>query len=227
MKFSAALGRAARPHQPVAEDVLLADDGGVVRSRSRIRCRARRAPRACLGRPAPAARRRPASDCAACGRRARGSCARARPRSTARWRRACPRPAAPSRACVTASNTLAPGSARSAAKLRPARAPTSITSARFRHRKGRQPAPAPRCRAARAIRLRRDRAGPAAAACRAASRLRSAPAGAPRNSPRSARSARARRPRPAARAPAACPADSRTASPAAVWNSGSQCSMPG
>ena len=55
MKFSARLRGAARPHQPVAENVLLADDGGVGGLEAGLRGRARRARPAASAAPAPPA----------------------------------------------------------------------------------------------------------------------------------------------------------------------------
>ncbi len=79
-----ALRGAARPHQAVAQNVLLADDGRVRRSRSRLRGPAPRARPAASAAPGPPATNRPATGCAGRARPARASCARARPRSTAR-----------------------------------------------------------------------------------------------------------------------------------------------
>ena len=55
-----ALGRPPRPHQPVAQNVLLADERRRRRSRSRLRGPAPRAPPAASAAPAPPARTRPA-----------------------------------------------------------------------------------------------------------------------------------------------------------------------
>ena len=49
--------RLARPHQAVAQNVLLADDGDVVGLEAAIPCRARRASSRCAASPAPCARR--------------------------------------------------------------------------------------------------------------------------------------------------------------------------
>ena len=49
---------AARPHQAVAEDVLLGDDGGVVGLEARSPCRRPQASPRCAASPAPCARRR-------------------------------------------------------------------------------------------------------------------------------------------------------------------------
>ena len=140
------------------------------------------------------------------------------------------RRAPPRYASTAASKTLAFGSARSSAKLRPLRDPacSTLRAAGIGRVEGREldrrrgPAVPPRCRPAT------DRAGPAAPACRAPrpSARRRPAACAPRNSRGSACGAR-RSPRaPDGRRRPARRADSRTACRAARRRSGSQCSMP-
>ena len=121
-----ALGGAARPHQPVAEDVLLADDRGVggleagfeAEHRQRdLRLRQRQ-------RLLPGGDRREIGR--ARDRRAHGSRARASRRSTApRWR-ACRRPAAPARARSPPRTRSCRARRARRRNCGPARVPTSI-----------------------------------------------------------------------------------------------------
>ena len=119
----------ARPHQPVAEDVLLADDGDMVgletgfhadhRQHGLVaRRRLHRAPGVDAGEVAELVIARA---CCPCGR--------ASLRSTARSPLSCAGPATPATCATTASNTLTEASVRSGAKLRPCRAPASTVSA--------------------------------------------------------------------------------------------------
>ena len=186
MKFSARRGGAARPHQAVAENVLLADDRECRRSRNRLSMPSTASATAGLG---SAERLRPGCDrCEIVQFMIGEHVAHALARALAPQR---DRDALSgslltrARGALTASNTLAPGSARSAAKLRPCRAPTSIAPP-CRHSERRQPSQRRNARAVLPFGFAEIEPRPAAAACRAASRPASAPLGARRNSRQSA-----------------------------------------
>ena len=167
-----ALGGAARPHQAVAQDVLLADDRGLGGLESGLEAEHReRRPRAAAAPARPASWRR---------------CTRLTSRwSASTWLMRSRAPSLHSAiddalagvlqrldvlAC-TASNTL-PSGLRALGREIAARAGAGVDHAAgaLRHRERRQPHQRRRVEPLRAIPPRRDRAGPAAAACRAGSR---------------------------------------------------------
>ena len=134
MNVGGAARLAARAHQPVAEDVLLADDGELGRLEALLEPehgeRGRRPPAA----PAPRRSSRPwrasARPCSASS--VDQPLARAG-REGGDDRRACPAPAGCAHAWTTASNTLTPSPCwRSAAKLRARRGPRQDRTVRDR-----------------------------------------------------------------------------------------------
>ena len=171
MKFSGALGRPARPHQAVAEDVLLGDDARPPRSRSRIRARAPPATP-----PAAAAPVRPASSRTFTRLKILWSASTWLMRSRAPSLHSAmvtrlPACCSASTCWRTASNTLPSGCMRSGAKFRPG---TGVGFDRsfgaLRDREGRHAHQLGARRDVHATRCRPGRAGRAAADGRAARR---------------------------------------------------------